>query len=155
MGRPHRGLAGRVGRGARRGRYRPFGDVSQVRDEALLPHHDAVQGELDASQGCGAGVTAGRGLALMAAAVAGRGGTLRYTRARDLPVRPASRGGAGGYPTVSVVRGDDRMLVTPYLRFFIGSNSPTFEFRADQAPKMFIRYARHFENTWNLAEDWT
>jgi len=47
------------------------------------------------------------------------------------------------------------MLVTPYLRFFIGSNSPTFEFRADQAPKMFTRYARHFENTWNLAEDWT
>ncbi len=60
-----------------------------------------------------------------------------------------------GYPTVSVVRGDDAMLVTPYLRFFIGSNSPTFEFRADQAPKMFTRYTRHFENTWNLAEDWT
>jgi len=60
-----------------------------------------------------------------------------------------------GHPTVSVVRGDDRMLVTPYLRFFIGSNSPTFEFRSDQAPKMFTRYARHFENTWNLAEDWT
>lgn len=58
------------------------------------------------------------------------------------------------YPTVSVVRGDDAMLVTPYLRFFIGSNSPTFEFRADQAPKMFTRYARHFENTWNLAKDW-
>jgi transcriptional regulator with XRE-family HTH domain len=60
-----------------------------------------------------------------------------------------------GYPTVSVVRGDDKMLVTPYLRFFIGSNSPTFEFRSDQAPKMFTRYARHFENTWNHAEDWT
>jgi transcriptional regulator with XRE-family HTH domain len=60
-----------------------------------------------------------------------------------------------GHPTVSVVRGDNRMLVTPYLRFFIGSNSPTFEFRSDQAPKMFTRYARHFENTWNLAEDWT
>jgi hypothetical protein len=58
------------------------------------------------------------------------------------------------YPTVSVIRGDDAMLVTPYLRFFIGSNSPTFEFRADQAPKMFTRHARHFENTWNLAKDW-
>jgi len=53
-----------------------------------------------------------------------------------------------------VVRGDAAMLVTPYLRFFIGSNSPTFEFRADQAPKMFTRYARHFENTWKLAKDW-
>jgi transcriptional regulator with XRE-family HTH domain len=59
------------------------------------------------------------------------------------------------YPTASVVRGDGAMLVTPYLRFFIGSNSPTFEFRADQAPKMFTRYARHVENTWKLAEDWT
>jgi transcriptional regulator with XRE-family HTH domain len=59
------------------------------------------------------------------------------------------------YPTVSVVRGDGAMLVTPYLRFFIGSNSPTFEFRADQAPKMFTRYTRHFESTWKLAEDWT
>ena len=52
-----------------------------------------------------------------------------------------------GYPTVSVVRGDDAMLVTPYMRFFIGSNSPTFEFRARDAPRMFTRYARHFEST--------
>jgi len=59
-----------------------------------------------------------------------------------------------GYPTVSVVRGDDSMLVTPYMRFFIGSNSPTFEFRAGEAPKMFTRYTRHFESTWTNAEDW-
>lgn len=58
------------------------------------------------------------------------------------------------YPTVSVVRGDDSMLVTPYLRFFIGSNSPTFEFRSHEAPRMFTRYARHFESTWKHAEDW-
>jgi transcriptional regulator with XRE-family HTH domain len=58
------------------------------------------------------------------------------------------------YPTVSVVRGDDAMLVTPYMRFFIGSNSPTFEFRAREAPKMFTRYTRHFEGTWTDAEDW-
>jgi transcriptional regulator with XRE-family HTH domain len=58
------------------------------------------------------------------------------------------------YPTVSVVRGDDCMLATPYLRFFIGSNSPTFEFRSDGAPRMFTRYARHFESTWKHAEDW-
>ena len=58
------------------------------------------------------------------------------------------------YPTVSVVRGDDSMLVTPYMRFFIGSNSPTFEFRSGQAPRMFTRYARHFESTWKNAEDW-
>jgi transcriptional regulator with XRE-family HTH domain len=59
------------------------------------------------------------------------------------------------YPTVSVVRGDDTMLVTPYLRFFIGSNSPTFEIRTPGAPKMSARYVRHFESTWHLAEDWT
>lgn len=59
-----------------------------------------------------------------------------------------------GYPTVSIVRGDDAMLVTPYMRFFIGSNSPTFEFRARGAPKMFTRYTRHFESTWTDAEDW-
>jgi hypothetical protein len=40
-------------------------------------------------------------------------------------------------------------------RWMMEKNSPTFEFRSDQAPKMFTRYARHFENTWNLAEDWT
>jgi hypothetical protein len=38
------------------------------------------------------------------------------------------------YPTVSVVRGDAAMRVTLYLRYFIGSNSPTLGFRADQAP---------------------
>lgn len=55
---------------------------------------------------------------------------------------------AYGYAT------DDAMLVTPYMRFFIGSNSPTFEFRAREAPKMFTRYTRHFESTWTNAEDW-
>jgi transcriptional regulator with XRE-family HTH domain len=59
-----------------------------------------------------------------------------------------------GYPTVSVVRGDDAMLVTLYMRSFVGSNSPTFEFRAREAPKMFTRYTRHFESTWTNAEDW-
>jgi Helix-turn-helix domain/Domain of unknown function (DUF5919) len=59
------------------------------------------------------------------------------------------------HPTVSLVRGDDRMLVTPYLRFFLGRNSPTFELRSDAAGKMFSRYERHFEDTWNRAEDWT
>jgi hypothetical protein len=59
------------------------------------------------------------------------------------------------HPTVSVVRGDDRMMVTPYLRFFIGSNSPTFELRSAAATKMFSRYERHFEDTWNRATDWT
>lgn len=57
-------------------------------------------------------------------------------------------------PTVSIVRGDDRMLVTPYLRYFIGSNSPTFELRNTPEGNMFERYARHFETMWNLAQEW-
>jgi hypothetical protein len=57
-------------------------------------------------------------------------------------------------PTVSIVRGDDRMLITPYLRFFIGSNSPTFELRHTPEGNIFERYARHFETMWNLAEEW-
>jgi len=58
-------------------------------------------------------------------------------------------------PTASVVRGDDRMLVTPYLRFTIGSNSPTFELTEASARKMFGRYVRHLETMWPLAKDWT
>lgn len=59
------------------------------------------------------------------------------------------------HPTVSIVRGDTRMLVTPYLRFSIGSNSPTFELTEGSAKKMFGRYARHFDHMWNLSKDWT
>ncbi len=58
-------------------------------------------------------------------------------------------------PTVSIVRADERMLVTPYMRFFAGSNSPTFELVRTPNGKVFDRYTRHFENTWDLAEEWT
>lgn len=57
-------------------------------------------------------------------------------------------------PSVSIVRGDDRMFVTPYMRFFIGSNSPTFDLK-DSGGNVFDRYARHFENVWKLAGEWT
>lgn len=59
------------------------------------------------------------------------------------------------HPTVSVVRGDTDMLVTPYLRYFIGSNSPTIGLSERSAPKMFGRYARHFQHSWDLAKEWT
>lgn len=58
-------------------------------------------------------------------------------------------------PTVSIVRGDRRMLVTPYLRFFVGSNSPTFELEEMPDGKMFDRYSRHFETVWSIAKEWT
>jgi hypothetical protein len=58
------------------------------------------------------------------------------------------------HPGVSLVRGDDRIIVTPYLRFFTGSNSPTFEFRAGSASRIFERYERHFRHVWDLSKDW-
>jgi hypothetical protein len=57
-------------------------------------------------------------------------------------------------PTLSIVRGDDRMLVTPYMRFFVGSNSPTFELANRADAKTFDRYTRHFENMWTQAKEW-
>jgi hypothetical protein len=59
------------------------------------------------------------------------------------------------HPTVSIVRGDDDVLVTPYLRYFMGSNSPTLGISASTAPKMFGRYVRHFDRMWKLSADWT
>ena len=85
----------------------------------------------------------------LARAVQGRSAAMR----RQCGLECGS-GAYDGHPTVSVVRGGEAMLVTPYMRFFIGSNSPTFEFRAREAPKMFTRYIRHFEATWINAEDW-
>lgn len=80
----------------------------------------------------------------------------QYAIDDDVPgiLAEAARAGCV-HPTVSIVRGDGRMLVTPYLRFFKGSNSPTFELTEGPARKMFGRYARHFGQTWNLAKDWT
>lgn len=56
-------------------------------------------------------------------------------------------------PNVSLVRGDNKMLVTPYLRFFVGSNSPSLELQYPDSGEMFERYTRHFRRTWDLAKD--
>lgn len=58
------------------------------------------------------------------------------------------------HPSVSVVRGDSRMMVTPYLRFFTGSSSPTLELTSDKGAAMFARYAAHFEDAWNGAREY-
>jgi transcriptional regulator with XRE-family HTH domain len=110
----------------------------------LLNPASAITAAIDRDEGHPAGTLATRITAALA-----RFGQMRRACGTRMQIRVYDE-----YPTVSVVRGDHAMLVTPYLRFFIGSNSPTFEFRADHAPKMFIRYARHFENTWKLAKDW-
>jgi hypothetical protein len=61
----------------------------------------------------------------------------------------------GTHPTVSIVRGDGQMLVTPYLRFSLGGNSPTLELSDEVTPKTFARYARHLNHQWDLSKDWT
>jgi hypothetical protein len=58
------------------------------------------------------------------------------------------------HPSLSVVRGDSRMMVTPYLRFFTGSSSPTFELTSEKGAAMFARYAAHFEDAWNGAREY-
>jgi hypothetical protein len=45
------------------------------------------------------------------------------------------------------------MMVTPYLRFFTGSSSPTFELTLEKGAAMFGRYAAHFEDAWNGARE--
>jgi Domain of unknown function (DUF5919) len=60
----------------------------------------------------------------------------------------------GTHPSISVVRADERMIVTPYLGSSTGSNSPTFEFRAESAPGIFERYDRHVQHAWELAKEW-
>jgi len=115
----------------------------QVRVLLLNPHSPA-SGAIDQDEGNPPGTLAARTRAALA-----RFAVMRRQCGPGIRIRVYD-----GYPTVSVVRSDDAMLVTPYMRFFIGSNCPTFEFRAREAPKMFSRYTRHFESTWTNAEDW-
>ncbi|WP_371659704.1 TIR domain-containing protein [Streptomyces sp. NBC_00280] len=60
-----------------------------------------------------------------------------------------------GPPTVSIVRGDDRILVTPYVRYISGNNTPTFELESAEPVGMFGRYARHFQKVWNDSRPWS
>jgi hypothetical protein len=115
----------------------------QIRVLLLHPGYTDIAA-IDADEGSPAGTLAARTRAALA-----RFGQMRRAVGRQMEIRTYN-----APPTVSVVRGDDHMLVTPYLRFFVGSNSPTFEIRAESAGKMFSRYARHFESTWDLATDW-
>jgi Domain of unknown function (DUF5919) len=57
------------------------------------------------------------------------------------------------HPTASVIRGDGRMFVTPYLRFLAGVNSPTWELTSTSANKMFTRYSKHFTSMWETSKE--
>jgi hypothetical protein len=57
-------------------------------------------------------------------------------------------------PAVSIVRGDNKMLMTPYVRFMLGNNSPTFELDKASNDGLFDRYCRHFERAWSGSANW-
>lgn len=57
-------------------------------------------------------------------------------------------------PAVSIVRGDNKMLMTPYVRFMLGNNSPTFELDNASNDGLFDRYCGHFERVWSGSANW-
>jgi hypothetical protein len=115
-----------------------------IRVLLLSPSYEAIS-DIDASEGSPPGTLHARILASLA-----RFAEMRQACGGAMSVRTYDM-----HPTVSIVRGDDEMLVTPYLRYFMGSNSPTIGITAASAPKMFGRYERHFNRTWKLATEWT
>jgi hypothetical protein len=116
----------------------------QVQVLLLSPGYGGLS-DIDTSEGSPPGTLHARIQAALA-----RFGEMREACGGAMEVRTYN-----AHPTVSIVRGDDDMLVTPYLRHFMGSNSPTLGISARSAPKTFGRYARHFERMWKLAADWT
>jgi hypothetical protein len=124
-------LAGAISRGC------------QVRILLLDPEYDGA-GSIDADEGSPPGTLSARIRASLA-----RFGKMREECGENFDIRTY-----GTHPSISVVRADERMIVTPYLGSSTGSNSPTFEFRADSAPKIFERYERHLDNSWKLAGEW-
>lgn len=110
----------------------------------LMDPDYAGAAEIDADEGSPRGTLATRTRAALA-----RYGQMQDGAGPAMQIRIYSAA-----PIVSVVRGDDHMIVTPYLRFFVGGNSPTMELRRTTG-KMFDRYVKHVLRTWDDAEEWT
>jgi hypothetical protein len=116
----------------------------EVRILLLEPDHDGLS-SIDQHEGSPTGTLRARILASLP----------RFERMREncgdaLRIRTYT-----SQPSVSLVRGDGQMIVTPYLGFQTGSNSPTFEVRKSSARKIFECYERHFDRAWDLSKDWT
>lgn len=58
-------------------------------------------------------------------------------------------------PTTSIIRGDDAMLVTPYVRYLLGRSSPTYELIKIGVRGAFDRYTEHFDHTWKNAKEYS
>jgi hypothetical protein len=115
----------------------------QVKILLLDPEYEGAD-SIDADEGSPPGTLSARIRASLA-----RFGKMREACGENFEIRIY-----GSHPTISVVRADGRMIVTPYLGSSTGSNSPTFDFRADSAPKIFERYERHVDHAWKLAGEW-
>jgi len=55
------------------------------------------------------------------------------------------------YPQVSIIRSDDQMLVTPYVRFLEGDMCPTFRLQRVR-DGIFDFYVKHFERLWESCQ---
>jgi DNA-binding transcriptional regulator YiaG len=114
----------------------------EVRVLLLDPAYPGIP-DIDAAEGNPPGTLAARIGASLA----------RFSRIRQASGGQMQLRVYGTHPTVSVVRGDDEMLITHYMRSFAGSNSPTIGATASSAPRMFARYARHFAAAWDGARE--
>ncbi len=56
-------------------------------------------------------------------------------------------------PTISIVRGDDQMLITPYARFLTGGDSPTLLLEQSPGGRIFAQYEQHFNLVWNDSKE--
>lgn len=56
-------------------------------------------------------------------------------------------------PTISIVRGDNQMLITPYARFLTGGDSPTLLLDATPGGQIFSQYEQHFNLVWNDSKE--
>lgn len=113
-----------------------------IRVLLLDPGFPGVDG-IDADEGNPAGTLANRirmSLARFAqmASAAGPGMQVRTYRAA---------------PTTSIIRGDNAMLVTPYVRYLLGRSSPTYELARAGDGGAFDRYAEHFATAWKTAKE--
>jgi len=60
------------------------------------------------------------------------------------------------YPQISIVRADNRALVTTYVRPLAGDDSPTLElcFHDDRGEGLWGGYQKNFDHVWEFARDW-
>ncbi|MGI5247618.1 DUF5919 domain-containing protein [Dactylosporangium sp. CA-139066] len=113
-----------------------------IRILLLNPDYPGIA-DIDAAEGSPPGTLAARirGALHRFHRMAARCGGRMHIRTYDVP------------PTASIVRGDNRMLTTPALRYLTGGDSPTFLLESTPAGQMFRTYEQHFHQLWDDAKE--